>query len=204
MNILRYPSNIDTEGKDYVTFTPYEYRSNAGESRNGAAPQAEGADSVILYMPNSTPSVGNANDWGAIDFPGPLGSLQRDLGMGAVNTVQDATSVSGFVGSVTESLKSSFSNANLTGAGRQVALRMIPQRLLGGTPNQLLALSKGEIYNPNVELAYTAPRMRSFSFAFDMIPSNPEEASIINQIILNFKKYSAPENLDSHGVAGAV
>jgi hypothetical protein len=194
MTFLRYPSGLGIKDRDYVSFTPFEYRSN---SRGGNGPMADGASSVILYMPNSTPAVANANDWGAVNFPGPLGSLQRDIAGTVVGTVTTGTSVSDMVSQLTTGLSAATSSPNYAGAAKQFGLRMIPQQLLGATPNQLLAISRGQVYNPNVELAYTAPQMRAFSFSFDLIPNNAQEASIINQIILNFKKYSAPKNLDN-------
>ena len=80
---------------------------------------------------------------------------------------------------------------NYAGAASQFALQAIPQ-LSGKSPNQLLALQTGQVYNPNVELLYQAPNFRTFSFNFDFIPSNAGEADTMNQIIRSFKSNSAP------------
>ena len=203
MNPLRYPSNIaSTDQADYVQFTPMPYRSNArgGPTRGGAgAPAGAGATPVILYMPNSTPSVGSQQDWGRKDFPGPLGSAQRDLGTAIAGGVMDIGSTP--ISSLVEGVKNNLNmENNLKAAGsiaRQAALKLIPQQLMGGTPNQMIALSKGEVYNPNVELLYTSPQMRGFSFNFEFVPKNEQETMVMNQIIKNFKKWSAPAVLEA-------
>ena len=64
-------------------------------------------------------------------------------------------------------------------------------------PNQILALSRGQVYNPNVELLYQQPQFRQFSFNFDFVPKNPGDSIAMNNIILNFKKWSAPKDLQN-------
>ena len=59
--------------------------------------------------------------------------------------------------------------------------------------NQVLSVKQGQIYNPNIELAYTGPGLRTFSFRFKMVPKSAAEATAINNIILQFKKESAPK-----------
>ena len=200
MSQLKYPSEIGGLS-DYVQFVPRPYRSNArgGPARGGAgAPAATGAQSVLLYMPNSTPNVGSQQDWGRKDFPGPLGSAQRDLGMAIAGGVQDLGSpISSVVEGVKNNLNLQSNLANAGGIAKQAALKLIPQQLMGGTPNQMLALSKGEVYNPNVELLYTSPQMRGFSFNFEFVPKSEQETSMMNQIIRNFKIWSAPDALES-------
>ncbi len=70
--------------------------------------------------------------------------------------------------------------------------------MMGGiTPNAQLALGAGAVFNPNVELLYNSPRLRPFSMSFDFVPRSAAEAQIVNQIILNFKKWSAPADLEN-------
>ena len=83
------------------------------------------------------------------------------------------------------------------GVAKQAALQAMGQEILGGTPNQMLALSRGQVYNPNVELLYQQPQFRQFSFNFDFVPKNERDANAMNQIILNFKKWSAPKDLEN-------
>ena len=61
---LKYPMEAGGVDSDYVTFTPLKYRTNADQRKGGAgaaAPTESGAQSVILYMPNSTPGMVRRN-----------------------------------------------------------------------------------------------------------------------------------------------
>ena len=64
-------------------------------------------------------------------------------------------------------------------------------------PNQLMALSRGEIFNPNVELLYQGPKVRGFNFNYTFVPKSQAEAEEVNRIVMEFKKWSSPENTDN-------
>ena len=61
------------------------------------------------------------------------------------------------------------------------------------TPDQLLARTTGEILNPNMELLFNGPSLRSFRFSFKMTPRNRDEAIEIKNIIRCFKTHMAPK-----------
>jgi len=61
------------------------------------------------------------------------------------------------------------------------------------TPDQLLARTTGEILNPNMELLFNGPTLRSFKFSFKMTPRNRDEAIEIKNIIRCFKTHMAPK-----------
>ena len=206
MTALRYPLEI-TDNSDYIQFTPREYRANnvtvrrQQNARAAAGPPTDAnAQSVILYMPKSTPAVGNGNNWGREDFMGPLGTLDKLIGTGAVNTIreQDDLDVTKFIDNITKQFQElRGGGAGLGGPGlKQYGLQFIPQLVSGATGAQLMAMSRGQVFNPNVELLYKTPDMRKFSFGFNFVPKSPEEAVIVQQIILNFKTWSAPEAIE--------
>ena len=63
---LRYPKELNSNAVDYVVFRSEEYRTNrqtAGGNGPTAGAPTQGA-SIALYMPTSTPSVNQTNDWG--------------------------------------------------------------------------------------------------------------------------------------------
>lgn len=203
---LQYPMELEGESllTDYITFQPAKYRSNASRSGNftfggstgtAGAPADAGAHTVVLYMPNSTPSVGNSQNWQQANFPGPAGAARRDLTSSAVNALMDLGNNQKINdSSIVDDMTAQFKNAktNMGGIGKQVALQAA-KGMMPATPNQMLALSRGEVYNPNVELLYSAPIMRHFGFDFKFVPKNAKEALVVNEIIRNFKYWSAPE-----------
>ena len=192
---LRYPLEAGGFGADYVLFQPMPYRANARGGPGGGAggPAAGGAVPIMLYMPNSTPALQNQNDWNSSEdkFAGPLGAAKRDIGMTAVGAINDVGTGNNadLVDRVKGQLTGMKSQAG--GIAKQVATNAV-EKQFGVGPGQLLALTKGQVYNPNVELLYSAPKMRPFSMAFDFVPKNAAESVLMNQIILNFKLWSSP------------
>ena len=56
----------------------------------------------------------------------------------------------------------------------------------------LLTRTTGAIMNPNMELLFSAPNIRNFSFAFTLAPRSREEAKTVIKIIRFFKQGMAP------------
>ncbi len=209
---LKYPAGAGASGSDYVVFTPIKYKSNNNQSgsgrsgfgsstEGGAPPPGDGAESVILYMPNSTPGMGNQNDWNKLDFNGPIGDLRRDVSTFAgknMASFMDGTMSSESLEKAGEEVAGGIEGlkGRFKGVGGQLAMQALGS-VLGATPNQMLAMGANKVFNPNVELLYNAPQMRGFGMSFDMVPKDESEANVINQIIMNFKKWSAPEDLEN-------
>ena len=89
-----------------------------------------------------------------------------------------------------------FMNAQLTSSALGV---------FGGnvSTQQLLARQQGQIFNPNLELLFDAPTLRSFTFSFKMTPRSEQEARQCKLIIRSFKQNMAPKaNLEGGQVGG--
>ena len=89
-----------------------------------------------------------------------------------------------------------FMNAKLTSSALGV---------FGGnvSAQQLLARQKGQIFNPNLELLFDAPTLRSFTFSFKMTPRSEQEARQCKLIIRSFKQNMAPKaNLEGGQIGG--
>ena len=196
---LSYPTNAGSGLSDYVIFTPMEYKSNAEGGAKGSAPPESGAQSVTLYMPNSTPMIGNEQGWGALrGFDGPLGAAALELATSAVGNIDKASggNIKGSIDSFKSDIEGMLKKAS-TGAGSYASqgLVNVVSGLTPASPNQLLGLARGRVYNPNVELLYDQPTFRPFTFQFDFVPKSASETLAMNNIIRNFKAYSAPEDL---------
>ena len=69
--------------------------------------------------------------------------------------------------------------------------------------SQLLARSTGQVFNPNLELLFDKPTLRSFRFSFKMTPRSQEEARQCKLIIRSFKQNMAPKaNAEGSGSLG--
>ena len=60
------------------------------------------------------------------------------------------------------------------------------------TGQQLLTRATGQILNPNMELLFNAPALRSFSFNFKMTPRDEKEALQVKSIIRSLKRNMSP------------
>lgn len=210
---LRYPMDMNINYTDYVTITHFEYETNSpaqplapgGQRRR--PPAAANTNAIVLYVPNSTPSMAQTNDWGDVTFEGPLGALKKDT----LKFVGDTAMGTQFTG--TDGVLSSAENARTQGnavvdkfkayfdrnmnleTGEGAAKQMLIGSIAGMasmSPSQLLALSRGQAYNPNVELLYKAPKLRQFSLSYSFLPKSEAENAAVNRIIMECKKWSAP------------
>ena len=200
---LRYPQEAGANGADTIVFTHEAYRNNRGGG-GAAGPPAGGGGAITLYMPNSTPTPTNGQNWGSKSFEGPLWKLISQAGIEGANIVQNAqasnfTSIDGLkdLGSQVGTAGGKLVNQGMKDAGaigKQALTDIVAKATSFESASQLLAMSRGEIYNPNVELLYRGTGLRTFGFNYTFVPKNQAEAEAVNRIIMEFKKFSAPED----------
>ena len=116
-------------------------------------------------------------DTGNVDIVNGVASSFGTLSAGAENVKNAAGGVRGAAGFVTRIL-----------ASKAVAIADI-----NITPAQILARSTGQILNPNMELLFNGPSLRTFRFQFKFVPRGPKEAEEIRNIIRRFKYHMAPK-----------
>ena len=195
-NNLRYPYERMESTQDYIQFSVIQYQRKGltgGPVGTGLANQGTGvfkkaldADilgTVTLPVPSQI-GDNNGADYGS----GNLNFLQeRGLGV-AQQAIRGQLAgalgeVKGLLGDLTNAnglVESFFANQAISSFGGNIDL------------NQLLVRSGGTIINPNMELLFTGPKLRSFTFAFKFTPRFSKEAEEVRQIIRAFKKHSSP------------
>ena len=187
---LKYPQQLNEGQVDYMTFTPHAYETN----ESGALGPQTG-ETVILYMPNSTPSASTKNNWGEFNAAGPAGAAMRGLFAGGTEAIMgygtEGFDEQGFIDKVKAQAEATGENA--APIVKQGILDTV-SGMFGYQPNALLSYSRGEVYNPNIELVYQSPVLRSFAFAFQFIPKSPGETQSIHRIIKHFRTYSSPQD----------
>ena len=138
--------------------------------------------SVILPMPSAI-GDGNKTEWGnGTMTPAQMaasGAVKKLLGKGgAKDAVKDAQkSAEDFMSSDGKKAMENFFTEQLTGA------------------EDLLARTEGMVMNPNMELLFKGPGMRSFSFSWKMSPRDEKESIVIAKIIRTFKQSMAPQKV---------
>ena len=180
---MKYP--VDGKG-DFVNFShmPYSAKGQGGGGGGG----------ITLYMPNDSVPVSSAQSWQEKSFRGPLGQIKKNIAFGA----KDATDQIGQnqkldVGALVDKFSKRMQGQGGAGeAARQGALNAVGELTGVGSASNILALTDGEVYNPNSELIYQNPNFRSFVFDYTFIPKNEGEAQTVCQIIKEFKTWSSP------------
>ena len=69
------------------------------------------------------------------------------------------------------------------------------EQLTGTT--DLLSRTSGAVLNPNMELLFKGPALRSFTFSWKMSPRDKKESEVIAKIIRTFKQSMAPQKTDA-------
>lgn len=210
-SVLRYPSDpplLETSS-DYVVFEFYKYAPpfgggrdtpNQANARNSTTARSSGGyanyqnsndrsyankssvEPIILYMPEDIQSQFGAG-WNGAGFGAAAAGLMTAAG--SVNTQKDLSAIiQALPGSIAGGIKAASFNALVSGinaaAGANINL------------NQALGTITGTIINPNVELAYESPKLRTFSLKFKLVPRTKKEAEDIRKICNRFKKAMLP------------
>lgn len=188
MAILKYPLDLSENQNDFIKFTHFEFKNN-DELRKGNPPAGAGSNSIYLYMPNSTPSTQYGHEANYQTFPGPLGNLGKKF------LTAMGTDYRGGLKGVGDKLQQGFNNlkndTNIGGAAYQFLLDKAAG-VFGADAATAIAMGQGKSYNPNAEMIYKQPYHRKYDFSFDFTPKSREEAAVVDKIIYEFKKWSAP------------
>ena len=193
---FRYPFELNPDVIDYVVFRPHKYKTNMAGG-NGIPTGAP----VTLYMPTTTPTLDNNNKWGEKNFAGPMGRIIRQ-GLSDVTQAVDSLKAEDFQSKEAaesrakadiDRIKSTMAEAGKSGGGalKQAGLEAIGQQFEMNA-NQLMAMSTGKSFNPNVELLYEGPTLRGFNFQYTFAPKSAEEAQEVADIIKHFKIHHSP------------
>ena len=217
---LRYPSDSKLSETEYMLFQFYRYEPPLGSGGVGAfnfvrnfAQQGGGEfgsveeynlastnlrvdtqlNQVVLYIPPDVSSTYGA-EWSDQSFSNT--AVAKIRGGMALRTGQLGKSVAGQL----ENLGNAITRMpEISGADfiRDQIASATGEQL---SRNDLFASSAGVILNPNTELLFRNPHMRTIDFTFKLIPNSKEEAEIIYEIVRTFKLCLHP----SFGIPGRV
>ena len=167
---------------DVVKFNPKKWDGAISLERN----TGETIGSVILPVPTSVQD-GNQTTWGS----GTMDPVQ----MASANVVKTALGDEGGTGAMAEANKA-MQQMNKDNEKVKEALGSFFTEQLTGTKD-VLARTSGQVLNPNMELLFQGPALRSFTFSWKMSPRDQKESIVIAKIIRMFKQSMAPQKTDS-------
>jgi len=194
--VYRYPYTLITDSTDYLQIDIVEYvpvLSNTGNfaGRPGTRRVNNGTkrlETILLPIPSNIQD-GNATKFGDSSLNSIAGAA---LG-GIVNTMEAGATLN--LGKVGQKFTEGLADTANAGGGLAGAQGFVTRSLaskaigiLGAnvTADQILARQQGEILNPNLELLFNGPTLRSFRFQFKMTPRNSDEGKeiIIQRVVI--------------------
>ena len=191
--ILKYPKK-HTGDYDYLMIQPIEYVPGFGGGAP-SGPTVKRASSRIsrqktstgprIYLPmTSGISETNSVGWGE----DRLNPIQLAFGQAAANIINDPKNftLDGAFSNMTDiwnTAKGLIKDSNLqTAISSYFAGQAVGANFLGRS---------GIVLNPNLELLFQGPKLRSFRYNFRFTPRDDGEAKVIRRIIKTFKKTMA-------------
>lgn len=209
---LRYPSDSILESTEYMLFQFYRYSPPLGQTSVGTfnlSRQLTGQgggefgtleeynlnvtnlrtdtqlNQVVLYMPPDISSTYGA-EWGDQSFSNTAVSTIR-AGM----ALREGN-IGGAAAGGLENLGGAASRfPEIFGADR-VRETIAKQTGEQFSRNDLFSSAAGVVLNPNTELLFKNPHMRTIDFTYKLIPNNKDEAEIIYEIVRTFKRCLHP------------
>ena len=189
-----YPLDLGKTKQDVIKFTMLEYvpqdfnqGGQFGFSNSARQGDRNSIGTVILPIP------GGIQDNNSVSWAGQnMNALQAGLANVALNTIEDG--VEGAKASISD-----ITNAIKANAGEgKTAVAQLFAGAATGTGTQLLTRTTGAVINPNLELLFSGPALRTFSFSFKMNAREQLESQEILKIIRFFKQGSAAQRSTSN------
>ena len=171
---LVYPVSLQTIDRDLIKFSMMEYTPSMQQS--GKRKEGNIIGQVILPIPGGITDSNNVQ-WGS----GELNPLEKMAAEATIATMQTDF------------------NEGLENAGNAVTKALEDpntKKALGGLivgaatgiGQQALQRGEGMVMNPNMELLFGGPTLRSFGFTFKLSPRSKKEAKEVIKIIRLFKQ----------------
>ena len=180
---LRYPEKM-SEDQDAIKFALLEFTPRKfdpetpgvlQDRERKTVEQKQILGSVTLPIPGGIRDQ-NSVGWSA----GELNPAQALGAQAAISLLKDGQSEIGDI------IKGVADTASMTGA-KEAATEALAGAATGAG-QQLIQRREGAVFNPNVELLFNKPKLRSFNFQFNLSPRNEGESKEVKKIIRLFKQ----------------
>jgi len=175
---LAFPPNMD-----YIKFTEKNYGKKTFSSENlSFNSRANTATGNSVKLPIQT-GISDANTvgWNEETF-NPAQIAGSQLAIGGIRDGMDG--FVGQIGNVVDKMKSA--NTDI----EKAIIAYFTEQAVGV---QILPKVGGAIFNPNTELLFQGPQLRSFNFSFRFTPRSKDESIRVKQILRFFKSSMAAQ-----------
>jgi hypothetical protein len=209
-NVYRYPNQEIYEDTDYlriaiVNYTPVgEQLVGRRDERRKKTSAKERIATVLLPMPS------NLVDNNSVSYTDDsLNALAAAIAGGSADIMTEGAKLN--FSDLGKKLQDRITATGMDfGDAKDLITRQLSSQaaaIFGGNVslNQIQARTDGTIFNPNMELLFNGPTLRSFRFQFKMTPRNDDEMKQIKSIIRSFKKNMSPKTVpNKEGATGTL
>ena len=225
---MMYPEDLlHFSGQDYMFFEQFQYEppqpsltTDIGTNFKTVLTQGLGRGNNIsdprgtctLPIPNRL-SVSDGVNWGegranaleASAFGAATSNIAKVLGgeKSIADIFKGATNqAAGAFATLNEQMKNQDGNANAATVLNAVLARGILSSIgINVDVDQFLVRQTGQAINPNLELLFGGPKLRSFSFEFNFAPNSASEAVIVRKIQRWFRQGMLAQKMSNAGTA---
>lgn len=189
-----YPETMPDIGYDFIKFTSYKYVP-AGLQAIGRASAAERIfkDKITEIMLPMLPNISESNsvDWGG----DKMNAIQMMLGGTAMGVIENLADFD------LAQLQETVNNLLVQGTAAvndPVTKRAIAAYFAGQAVGaNVFTRAQGTVLNPNLELLFNGPTLRTFNFNFRLTPRTRTESVVVKNIIKSFKRNMAAQRSES-------
>ena len=191
--IGRYPLNKDRKQFDYLQVTAKKYEPARMSDPGGLTQEAEDRNmetvgSVFLPMQPGL-AEGNSVSWNKSDI-NPIDAAMANVSGAAVEGASKDLGTA--AKKAMDAAKGGFEN--LQGVTKDEVAAFFAGKATG---KNVFTRSTGKILNPNLELLFDSPTLRTFNYTYRFTPREEKESDEVRQIIKFFKKQMAPKRQKS-------
>ena len=182
---LRYPlDKVPELGYDHVTFTAYEYQ--AGQLITSTGEERLGTSVTKISLP-ILPNIEESNgvDWGK-DKMNIIQAKAAEVASSAIGAGDFGEGLSNLLSGTGKAAKELLAQPGL----KDAIIAHFAGQAVGAN---VLGRTGGAVLNPNLELLFTGPQLRTFNFSFKFRPRFEEENEEIRKIIKAFKRNMHPQ-----------
>ena len=165
-----------------------------GESLAAAYFQSQRVKEYIILPMQPNISSSNAVDWGSDSM-----NIAKLVGGQMLNNYFNNTAEKGAVDAFKQLLISAIQQggnlADMAVSNKSSIAALLAGSLVNGN---ILQRSTGTVINPNMEMLFNGPRLRTFNFQFDFTPRFKKEAEEIRSIIATLKYRMSPRRTEGN------
>ena len=196
---LYYPINRDRKDYDYLQVGAYQYAPNKftgggtitseiGSEERNLKPKSGGARKVFLPMQPIGLQEGNSVGWGQDQINAIEAAMANIAGSTVAGAAENfSQAAANAIGSTGKAMETLLGEGGIT--KDDVAAYFAGQ----ATGKNVLTRTTGKVMNPNLELLFSGPSLRSFNYTFRFTPREQKESLMVRRIIKFFKKSMAPK-----------